>query len=466
MSNTKNLDPLNTISGLYDAYKNDRVKPSAMVRNYLDEMARLDPVIGAYETVWAETAMEMATAADKALAAGYHAGPFYGVPFALKDIFHVQGKVTTCGSAALRDNVASTTAIMAQRLTAAGGIILGKTKTVECAFGGWGTNQKMGTPMNPWDMETHRIPGGSSSGSAVAVASGMAPCSVGSDTGGSVRLPAAFCGLVGLKVTAGRLPTYGIMSLSQTLDTPGPITQTVLDSLIMFDVMDGREGWQIAKDMDQNTGTYGLLGKGVCGVRLGSLADSERQHCEPEILDAYDMVLDRLRALGAVIEVFENPVSYGDLANDNGMITAVEAFYNHGHFYQNLDLPMDEDVRARMLSGEAYPAHEYFRTLQNRQKMIEIFNASMQKFDALVMPTNIGIAPSLADVDQSFAPGYFTRPFNFLEMCGLSVPTNLTSSGLPCSLQIIGQAHDEAMTLRVGAALEKDLPPIGRPVLR
>ena len=140
--------------------------------------------------------MEMAAAADKALAAGYSLGPFHGVPYALKDIFHVKGKVTTCGSAAMLDNVAGTTSTVVERLKAAGGIILGKTKTVECAFGGWGTNQKLGTPMNPWDMNAHRIPGGSSSGTAVAVAANMAPCGMGSDTGGSVRLPAAYCGLL------------------------------------------------------------------------------------------------------------------------------------------------------------------------------------------------------------------------------------------------------------------------------
>ena len=214
MSKTKNIDPLNTIHGLHRSYKNGSAKPSTVVQSYLEKIIRLNPVLGSYEVVWADTAMEAAEAADKSFATGYFSNPFLGVPFALKDIFHVKGKVTTCGSAAMLDNVACKTSTIVQRLFSAGGVVLGKTKTVECAFGGWGTNQKMGTPINPWDMEKHRIPGGSSSGSAVAVASGMAPCAIGSDTGGSVRLPAAFCGLVGLKVTAGRLPTKGIMPLS------------------------------------------------------------------------------------------------------------------------------------------------------------------------------------------------------------------------------------------------------------
>jgi aspartyl-tRNA(Asn)/glutamyl-tRNA(Gln) amidotransferase subunit A len=288
---------------------------------------------------------------------------------------------------------------------------------------------------------------------------------MGSDTGGSIRLPAAYCGLVGLKVTAGRLPLHGIMPLSQSLDTPGPIAQTVLDCLIMFDVLDGREGWKIAQDMDNGDGLYAVLNKGVSGLRLGSLADSERQQCSEDMLASYDVALDRLRAMGAEITPFENPVSYGDMADDNGMITAVEAFHNHGRFYKDPDLPMDEDVRTRMLLGEHYHAHDYFRVLQQRKEIMADFGDAMRGFDALAMPSSTSTAPALADVDQAVSPGYFTRPFNFLEMCGLSLPINLASDGMPTSIQIVGKAHDETMCLRVGAALELDLPPIGRPDL-
>lgn len=320
MPETKQLEEFNTISGLYAGYRNGSLSPVKVVRDYLDAISTIDPQLGAYQEIWSETAMEMAWAAEKSLASGYDLGPFHGVPFALKDLFHFKGRVTTCGSAAMVNNVAETTSTIVSRLIEAGGIILGKSKTVECAFGGWGTNQKMGTPKNPWDMDVHRIPGGSSSGSAVAVASGMAVCGVGSDTGGSVRLPAAFCGLVGLKVTAGRLPLDGIMPLSQTLDTPGPITQTVLDTVIMFEAMDGREGWKIARDLNAGTGLYGEMEKGVQGLRLGSISPREREECSPDILDAYDMSLERLVALGASVEVFDNPVAYGDLADDNGLL--------------------------------------------------------------------------------------------------------------------------------------------------
>jgi len=454
-----------TISFLSKAYRKGKLSPVQVTEHYLDAISRLDPRLGAYQDIWSESALDMALAAERALSSGYNLGPFHGIPFALKDIFHVKGKVSTCGSAAMVDHVADQTSIVVSRLIEAGGIILGKTKTVECAFGGWGTNQKMGTPQNPWDMNTHRVPGGSSSGSAVAVASRMAVCGVGSDTGGSVRLPAAFCGLVGLKVTAGRLPLDGIMPLSQTLDTPGPIAQTVEDALIMFEAMDGQEGWKILQNLDQGTGTYAQLHRGVAGLRLGRITPEERKFCSSDILNAYDMALERLAALGAIIETFHNPIPYGELADDNGLITAVEAYANHGSYYEDLNLPMDEDVRKRMLSGKTHLGHEYAKQIEKRKRRIAEFEMTTQGFDALLTPSVVDVAPAIDDADQNFAPGYFTRPFNYLEMCGLSIPIDLNKNGLPTSLQIIGRANDEAMVLRIGAALEKDLPSIGLPQL-
>jgi aspartyl-tRNA(Asn)/glutamyl-tRNA(Gln) amidotransferase subunit A len=244
------MDPeTDTIEKLFQSYKDGASSPTSVVTAFLEKIYSKNDYYNAYQAVWAEEALEAAHIATRALKVGNSCGLLHGVPFAIKDIFHVKGKPTTCGSVELTGNIAEVTSIVVERLLNAGAIILGKTKTVECAFGGWGTNQKMGTPRNPWDDDVHRIPGGSSSGSAVAVAADLAICALGSDTGGSVRLPAAFCGLVGLKVTYGRLPNHGIMPLSQTLDSPGPITRTVRDAIIMLDVMDGRENWQFRMTM-------------------------------------------------------------------------------------------------------------------------------------------------------------------------------------------------------------------------
>jgi len=463
MTQTDALNPLDTIAGLDAAYRSGATTPSETVARYLDRIDRLDPEIGAFQTVWRDSAMQAAEAADRAIAAGYRSGPFHGIPFALKDIFHVEGTVTTCGSKAMADHVSKETALVVKRLTAAGGIILGKTKTVECAFGAWGTNQKMGTPMNPWDMQTPRIPGGSSSGSAAAVAAGLAPCGIGSDTGGSVRLPAALCGIVGLKLTQGILPLDGIMSLSHTLDTPGPIVQSVLDSLILFDVMDGREGWRIDQDRADGQGLYGQLNKGVAGLKLGLLSDEERAVCTADVLEAYDAAVEALRGLGAECAIFTAPFGYGDLADLNGVITAVEGFTHHGHLYDDPAAPMDDHVRARMLAGKPVKGSDYVRSMLDRQGMITEFLAAMQGFDALVTPATMTPPIPVADVDQTSTPAYFSRPFNFLEMCGITLPVQLNQDGLPIAVQVAGRANDEAMSVRIAAALEGVLSPIGRP---
>ena len=254
------LPGVNTLARDYDS---GRSTPEEAVSELLATIDRLDSTIEAWQALYADDAIDAAVAATKARAAGHRIGPFHGIPFALKDIVDVQGRVTTAGSKAWASRLSPSTALIARRLLAAGGVLLGKTKTVEFALGGWGTNQHMGTPRNPWDAENARVPGGSSSGSGAAVASGMTPCAIGTDTGGSVRLPAALCGIVGLKTTEGLIPTDGIVPLSHTLDTPGPMARSVADATLMFDVLTGRDQSSIDDDWRQGTGgrTDDYLGK-------------------------------------------------------------------------------------------------------------------------------------------------------------------------------------------------------------
>jgi aspartyl-tRNA(Asn)/glutamyl-tRNA(Gln) amidotransferase subunit A len=454
-----------TVNDLSRQIQQGLVTPTAVVEAHLENIEKFDSKLGAFETIFAEEALAAASAATKAIAASHRIGPFHGIPFGLKDICEFEGHVTTNGSMAMRDRVSTYTGTLVRRLVSAGGIVIGKTKAVECAFGGWGTNQHMSTPWNPWDLQQARVPGGSSSGSGVAVAAGLAVCAVGTDTGGSVRLPAGYCGLVGLKVTEGQLPTDGIMPLSQTLDTPGPMTQSVVDALIMYQVMSGVESWQIDIDRAQNKGMFAQLNRGVKGLRLGVLDNQEREICSSEILDNYDATVEQLELLGAEISVFSATRSYGELSHENGSITAVEAYHNHAVYYDDASLPMDEDVRKRMFTGKTILAHNYVGMLHRRQTAIDEFANTMAGFDALLTPTCVSAAPLLSEVDQDQVPGYFTRPFNYLGLCALSLPAGLTKSGLPASLQIVGAANDEAMALRIGAALETAQVPIGRPVL-
>src|SRR5437762_12697642 len=279
-----------------------RLSPVDIVEALLSRIERHNPKLHAFIDVYADDARLAADAADKAIRSGHMVGPLHGVPIALKDLIDLEGRVTTGGSMAWRERRSPVTASLARRLIAAGMIVLGKTHTVEFAMGGWGTNQHLGTPWNPWDPEVPRTPGGSSSGSGVAVASGMAPWAIGTDTGGSVRLPASWCGLSGLKTTIGRVSTYGILPLAPSLDTPGPMARSVEDAALLYTVMQGSDPLDprtLSAPPPQHV-TAGLR-RGVKGLRRARIPQGERDGCTPEVLAAYDEALETLARLGAEI---------------------------------------------------------------------------------------------------------------------------------------------------------------------
>ena len=203
-----------TVAELSAAFTKRTLSPVDVVDALLARIERANPSLHAFIDVYASDARLAAEAADRAIRSGHAVGPLHGVPVALKDLVDLEGRVTTGGSKVWEKRVSAVTATLARRFIQAGMIVLGKTHTVEFAMGGWGTNTHMGTPRNPWDPNVHRTPGGSSSGSGVAVSAGLTPAAIGTDTGGSVRLPASWCGIVGLKVTAGRISTYGVLPLS------------------------------------------------------------------------------------------------------------------------------------------------------------------------------------------------------------------------------------------------------------
>src|SRR6266852_6017109 len=236
------IDPIwATVAELSRAFGARTLSPVDAVEALIGRIRRRNPALHAYIAVYEADARLAAEAADKAIRAGHRVGPLHGVPIALKDLVDLEGRVPTGGSQVWAERVSPVTATLAERLIAAGMIVLGKTHTVEFAMGSWGTNTHMGTPRNPWDLEVHRTPGGSSSGSGVAVAAGLAPAAIGTDTGGSVRIPAAWCGLVGLKTTVGRISTYGVLPLAATLDTPGPIARDVEDAALLLTVLQGAD---------------------------------------------------------------------------------------------------------------------------------------------------------------------------------------------------------------------------------
>lgn len=420
----------------------------------LARIAALDPKLHAFVEVSGTSARLAAEAADKAIRSGHAVGPLHGVPIALKDLIELDGGITTGGSAIWRNRRSKVTATIAKRLIAQGMIVLGKTHTVEFAFGGWGTNEHMGTPWNPWDRVVARTPGGSSSGSAVAVAARMAPWAIGTDTGGSVRLPASWCGLTGLKVTVGRISTFGILPLSTTLDSPGPLTRSVLDAALLYNALQGADPLDPMTSGISPADPFPTLARGVRGLRLARMPEAEREGVAREVLEAYDRSLDVLANLGAEIVDISLPFRFADCVSAHAIVQS-EAYFSYGPLVEDATLRLDPAVRKRVLAGAHISAQDYLATRKLQRDLKQAFYRALDGADAMLTPTTETPAIPLTEVDQDKAPTRFTRFGNLLELCALALPNGFTATGLPLSLQIVCRGFEEATALRIGHALQQ-----------
>ena len=442
------------VQQLSQALQSRRLSPVELTEAFLARIAALDPRLHAFVEVYADEARLAARGAESAIRAGHSVGPLHGVPIALKDLIELDGRIVTGGCEVWKARRATRTATLAQRLIAQGMIVLGKTHTVEFAMGGWGTNSRRGTPWNPWDPKRQRTPGGSSSGSGVAVAAGLAPWAVGTDTGGSVRLPASWCGITGLKTTIGRVSTYGVLPLSPTLDTPGPMARSVEDTALLYVAMQG------ADPLDPRTGHLPYtdpmpqLRRGVRGMRLARMPDAERQHASADVLAAYDRSVAELERLGAEIVALDLPFLFADVAAYNLRIMAAESYAILHELIDDESAPLDPHVRPRIAAGASISAKAYIEALQIREAMKLKFAAALDGIDALLTPTTMTTALPLEEVDQTKAPAHFTRFGNFLDLCALALPNGIAPDGLPTSLQIVCRAYDEATALRIGWAYQ------------
>lgn len=447
-------DPaLLSATDLAGAIATKKLSPVEALEALLARIARLDPRLRAFVEVYAADARLAAEGADRAIRSGHALGPLHGVPVALKDLVDVEGRITTGGSLATHDRRATQTATIVKRMIGQGMIVLGKTHTVEFAFGGWGTNARMGTPWNPWDLHEARTPGGSSSGSAVAVAACMAPWAIGTDTGGSIRMPASFCGLTGLKVTTGRISAHGIVPLSTTLDTPGPMARSVADLVLLYGVLQGPDPFDPNTRGIQAADPLPTLMRGVRGLRLARMPEAERAAVSDDMLAAYDRSLDVLAGLGAEIVDIALPFRFGDLMTAS-TIHMAEAYLVNGPLAEDPDSPLDPAVRGRILAGAGITAVEYLRARRTQQAMKREMDRAMAGIDALLTPTTEHAALPLDGLDQARLPSRFTRFGNLLEMCALALPNGATAAGLPLSLQITCRPYEEAMALRIGQAYQ------------
>jgi len=432
-----------------------------LVEACLARIERLDGKLHAFVTVFGEEARHLADAADHARRSGLPLGALHGIPVALKDLLEMEGRITTMGSQMWRGRISSTTATVVERLLAAGMIPIGKTHMVEFAFGAWGTNPLMGAPWNPWDAQVHRAPGGSSSGSAVAVAAGLVGAAIGSDTGGSVRVPAAFTGITGLKVTYGRVSLHGAALLSWTLDTIGPMARTVDDCAMLLDVIAGPDPRDPATLQLPPLQSAALdhLPQTLRGTRIAiPPSDQLPGWTQHAVIGAWHNLAASLQALGADVIEVRLPDWFFDLAAKvGGVIIATEALAQHTDWIESQHNPIGEGVRTRILNGRKVTAADYARTLRQMGERRVAFLVWFEPFDALLLPTVGVVAPAVADIEeQAPIPGYLTRPVNYLGLCALSLPAG-SHEGLPIGMQLIGKPYDEARILRIGRACEQTI---------
>lgn len=431
-----------------------KLSPIELIDSFLARIEKYDPHLRAFTEVYADEARVAARGAEAAIYAGYALGPLHGIPIALKDLVMLQGRIVSGGSQMWSQRRADKTADVAQRLLRNGIIFLGKTHTVEFAMGGWGTNSGLGTPWNPWDLTHARTPGGSSSGSGVAIAADMTPWALGTDTGGSVRLPASWCGIAGLKTSHGRISNHGILPLSPTLDTPGPMARHVEDIALLYAAMQGPDRNDPRTNGLPYTDPFIALKHGVKGMRLARMPESERAYASEDVLTAYDRSLQELEHLGAEIVSIQLPFKLEDIADYNLKIMAAESYALYHELIDDEETPLDPHVRPRIAAGKGISAKEYIHCLQQRRSMKQQFEEAMEGIDALLTPTTMTTALPLEEVDQTTAPAHYTRFSNFLDLCALSLPNGMSSNSLPTSLQIVCRSYDEAKTMQIGWALQ------------
>jgi aspartyl-tRNA(Asn)/glutamyl-tRNA(Gln) amidotransferase subunit A len=430
------------------------VSPVELTRTMLARIERLDPTLHSYITITAEAALAEAQRAEAAARLGGALGPLHGVPLALKDLFDTAGVRTTAGAKILADRVPTGDAAVVRRLREAGAVLLGKLNLHEFACGVTTANPHFGVCRNPWDPDC--IPGGSSGGSAAAVAAALCYGALGSDTGGSIRIPAALCGIAGLKPTYGRVSRAGVVPLCWSLDHVGPMTRDVTDAALLLNVIAGPDRDDPASAAVPVPDSLEGLDDGVRGLRVGLPRGYFFEQADAEVLAAVEGAVEVLRAEGAAVR--EIAIADLDLLSTVfAVIFVVEAAAYHQRWLRERPHDYGDDVRQRLLPGMLYPATEYVNAQRARRRILESFLAALTEVDLLVMPTVPMAAPPIPGPPVA-TPNPLTRytfAFDVTGLPALTVPCGFTAAGLPIGLQIAGRPFDEATVLRVGRAYER-----------
>ena len=441
-----------TLSALQDALSTGRTTSEALVEGAL---ARAGTGEGprVFTSLYGERALAAARASDLMRKAGFVRSPLEGLPISIKDLFDVAGETTKAGSVALDGApVATANAAIVDRLLAAGVVLVGRTNMTEFAFSGLGLNPHYGTPASPWDRVTRRIPGGSSSGAAVSVADGMAFAGIGSDTGGSCRIPAALCGIVGYKPTASTVPLAGALPLSFTLDSIGPLANSVDCCASLHEILSGTS-------LDQESQ------RGVAGLRIAVPQSVVFDGIEPHVAKTFEAALKRLADAGAVVsEIALKEFEMVGQINAKGGFPAPEALAWHRDLLEEHGEAYDQRVRARILRAREQTAADYIDMLHLRRAYIEATNRAISSYDVLAMPTVPMVAPAIGTLEADndlFVKTNLTllrNPalINMLDGCAISLPAHAEGEA-PVGLMLAAAGGRDAALLANARAVEAAL---------
>jgi aspartyl-tRNA(Asn)/glutamyl-tRNA(Gln) amidotransferase subunit A len=461
-----------SITQLAEQLRQRAISPVEITRAYLERIHTLDAKLNSYLTVTAERALREAKTAEAQIQQGRYAGPLHGVPLAHKDIIATNGITTTCASKVLKDAVPDYDATVIERLQAAGSVLLGKLNMNE--FATISPSVYFGRVNNPWNVAHN--PGGSSSGSGVAVAAGLCAGSLGTDTGGSIRIPAAFCGIVGLKATHGRISLYGVTPLAWSLDHVGPMTRTVKDAALMLQALAGYDPRDVGCSETPVPDYTAKLTGDIKGLTLGVPKNFFSDYTDPEVSSAFDAAVKVLTGLGARIEEVTLPPLENAWTQLALPILNGEANAWHEPYLQKQAEDYGPTVRKFLERGKSTLAVDYVRAQRAKAQFRRDMLDACAHVDALLTPGELIPSPlhdsrsvtiNGKEVSLTAALISATCPFNLTGQPALTIPCGFTASGLPLALQIVGKPFDEATVLQVGHAYEVQTswharrPPIG-----
>ncbi len=452
--------PLQSISELSRLIRTREISCAELTEQTLARIERLNPALNAYITVTAELAREQAARADKEIAAGQYRGPLHGIPYAAKDLCFTRGVPTTAGSKILRDFVPTYDATVVVRLRRAGAVLVGKSGLHENAYGITSNNPYFGAIRNPWDLE--RIPGGSSGGSAAALASGLCSFSLGTDTGGSIRIPAAFCSVTGLKPTFGRVSRYGVFPLGHSLDHVGPFALTAVECGWTYVAMAGYDPHEDAS-IDRPVEFPPEGEASVAGLRIGVPENFYFEQLDPAVEQHCRAALKTFESLGATLE----PIGLPDIEEMNAVARVILLAEATAVHIRNLDRrPEDfgEDQLALFDQGRFITAVDYLNAQRRRRELCASFARAFEKVDILAAPAVTVLPAKIGQVnldirgethDVRLATTRNCRALNLTGLPLLTMPCGFSDSGLPAALQLIGDAYAENSILKAGAAFQQ-----------